>query len=189
MVRHGRGGALPPPLLLALLSSGASGVDYFGFYDDDPAVTAAFTNFRSCNTPAEAVDAHGRGLKSMLVTQGYFLGCGRALCTDRSKWQAALPELRQLLANGTIFGFNLGDELVWNTLKPAEMVKYAEAVRADFPRGQAIIWYNEAAFFTKGWARSAWTDGGKNNVSDYTIPSALDWSAAFAPAPEPQGSS
>jgi hypothetical protein len=174
-------GLQPLLLVLLVLCSRASGVDYFGFYDDDPPVTAAFTNFHIGDVlpPAEATIA--QVLPALLLVQQYFLGCGRVLCTDRSKWEAALPELRQLLANKTILGFNLGDELVWNTLKPAELVKYADAVRADFPRGQAILWYNEAAFFTQGSARSTWTDSAKNNVSDYSIPSSLDWYAPVCP--------
>ena len=41
-------------------------------------------------------------------------------------------------------GFNLGDELVWNCLAPANLTIVADAVRQRFPRGQAIVWYNEA---------------------------------------------
>ena len=40
--------------------------------------------------------------------------------------------------------FNFGDELVWNCLPPADLETAANAVRADFPRGSAILWYNEA---------------------------------------------
>ena len=88
-------------------------------------------------------------------------------------WVAALPELRELLANKTIFGFALGDELVWGGVTPANLVKYADTVRASFPRGEAVIWYNEASFFSG--PRKGWHNGEKTHVGDYTIPRALDW--------------
>ena len=52
--------------------------------------------------------------------------------------------LRKLLANGTIIGFNLGDELICNGVKSAALHQYANTVRASFPRqsnGQGpVIW-------------------------------------------------
>jgi hypothetical protein len=41
---------------------------------------------------------------------------------------------------GTIIGFNLGDELVWNCIPSADVATAAATVRADFPRGSALIW-------------------------------------------------
>lgn len=32
----------------------------------------------------------------------------------QARWNAAQPTLQPFIANGTIFGFFLGDELIWN---------------------------------------------------------------------------
>lgn len=59
----------------------------------------------------------------------------------KQRWAAMVPVGRELLANGTIIGFNLGDELVWNCIPSADIATAASTVRADFPRGSALIWY------------------------------------------------
>ena len=69
--------------------------------------------------------------------------------------------------------FALGDELVWNGVRPTNLVEYANTVRASFPRGKAVIWANEAAFFSG--PRGQWKNAKKEDVSDYKIPAALDW--------------
>jgi hypothetical protein len=61
-----------------------------------------------------------------------------------ARWAALAETARAPLAAGWLLGFNLGDELVWNCLAPANLTIAAEAVRATFPRGTAILWYNEA---------------------------------------------
>ena len=74
--------------------------------------------------------------------------------------------LRQLLANETIIGFNLGDELVCGGVKSAVLHQYANTVRAAFPResnGKPIIWYNECASMVR-----------VHTPSKYTIPEAID---------------
>jgi hypothetical protein len=70
---------------------------------------------------------------------------------------------------GTISGFNLGDELVWNCLAPANLTIAANAVRARYPRGAALIWYNEAT----PPLQSDFDSCGNTHLG-YTIPNALD---------------
>ena len=59
------------------------------------------------------------------------------------RWDAVWPVVAGLYARRAIFGFFLGDELVWMGVTPAELNTAAEAVKRDFPG--AIIWVNEAA--------------------------------------------
>ena len=58
-------------------------------------------------------------------------------------------------------------------MTPANLVQYANTVRASFPRGEAVIWYNEACFFNG--PRSGWHNGAHKPVPDYSIPAAIDW--------------
>jgi hypothetical protein len=51
-------------------------------------------------------------------------------------------EVSAFLANGTIEGFFLGDELVWNGLNMSSLYFYADTMRRMYPN--ATLWYNEA---------------------------------------------
>lgn len=57
-------------------------------------------------------------------------------------WAAVVANATPLLANGTIFGFFLGDELTWNGLPYSALLTTVNTVRASFP--SATIYYNEA---------------------------------------------
>lgn len=94
--------------------------------------------------------------------------------TWQAEWAALAAIARPLLANNSILGFNLGDELIWNCLRPAELEMAANAIRASFPRGTAIIWYNEATHPVS--TRGRWlADGCPRNGGVFTIPAVLDW--------------
>ena len=101
--------------------------------------------------------------------------CGiRLKPTWEAEWAALADVAKPLLANNSIFGFNLGDELVWNCLRPSELETAVNAIRASFPRGSAIIYYNEATHPVS--TRGQWlADGCPRNGGDFTIPTALDW--------------
>ena len=68
--------------------------------------------------------------------------------------------------------FAQGDELALKGIPPATIIRFADTVRASFPRGQAIIYYNEASFF--GGPRHTWVNG-QTDMTNYTIPKSLDW--------------
>lgn len=136
--------------ILAATIAVASAVDtlplYLGFYDGLTVDTAPSCNLELASTPADAVSARGLAshrIDALLSVRGtFFLGPG--LHPDwQSRWAALRPIGQELLSNGTIIGFNLGDELVWNCIPSQNVSSVAAAVRADFPRGSAIIWYNE----------------------------------------------
>ena len=61
----------------------------------------------------------------------------------RHEWETQwVPIATELLRNGTIVGFFLGDELMWNGLPYESLLEWSNAVRASFP--SAFIWQNEA---------------------------------------------
>ena len=61
-------------------------------------------------------------------------------------WEQVLasntPLWRDLLRNGTIIGFFLGDELMWNGLPYQSLTEWSNALRHAFP--SAFLWENEA---------------------------------------------
>jgi len=100
-----RGLSLALPAFVAYVGAVNSlnaGPQYFAFYDDDPATTAAFTNLRKSVTFTESVEAKKMGLDS-LVDVGVFLwdGSRGGLREDwRKQWVGAASIARELLKNG-----------------------------------------------------------------------------------------
>lgn len=173
---EGSAAALAAASSAPAVDANASSLKYFGFYDDDIPTTGAFTNFHSASSIPDAIAAHAAGLSVLLLTQDIIGIESRSLKAGyKDRWAAALPTLKELISNGTLFGFNMGDELVWNGLLPSQLVEYAGVIRKDFPRGTATLWYNEAGFWLDGSQRMEWKDFAKHNVSDFAIPEALDW--------------
>jgi hypothetical protein len=151
---------------------------YFGWYDGvqsvDLPITGPSSNLVQAGSAAEAVTAKAAGQSSLLMVESLFPGLKTASPDFKTKWLPAVPGLRALLANKTIVGFGLGDELVWGGVTPAHYTQYANTVRASFPRSSgAVIWSNEACFFHG--PRESWRNGKHEDVSDYVIPAALDW--------------
>eukprot|EP01051_Picozoa_sp_SAG22_P008452 SAG22_NODE_643_length_8222_cov_5.448972_5_plen_373_part_00 len=103
----------------------------------------------------------GLGTKSCPSTPG---GC---IYPDwRRRWAGLLPTLRPLVANGSLVGFNLGDELICHTLAYSNISAVAAAIRADFP--SAIIWWNECGHTV--------ADAGEGEWEGHTmIPAAASW--------------
>ena len=85
-----------------------------------------------------------------------------------------------MLAKKTIIGFNLGDEMSWACLPPTELSTVAAELCSHFPRGSAIIWYNEASGPldpTSRWrVPMPWGKADCLEIrDDCLIPAALDW--------------
>lgn len=59
-------------------------------------------------------------------------------------WAVAFAELQPHLLAGRVAGVFLGDELAWNCIPYSNITAAADLVRASIPRGQGIIYYNEA---------------------------------------------
>ena len=134
--------------VVCALSAPGISAKLFGYYGADLSSTGKYSNVYLASNASDAVAAfQSHGVPSLLSTFDVFL-----YYTDHvqlkveweAQWEAYVPLAAQLLANGTILGFNLGDELVWQCLSVANVTTVASAVRAKFPRGGAVIWYNEA---------------------------------------------
>ena len=97
---------------------------YLGFYMDSNATShTAGANLYLASTPALAVRARASGgMVSLLKVDGAFLQRNPLDPTNRknmtlrpdwrAQWASLVPVARELLANGTMLGFDLGDELV-----------------------------------------------------------------------------
>ena len=121
-------------------------VDTTDVHRVDGVVVASLTSLRRCvaayfRTSPRPPPSSFKGQSSVLTISEYFPGLYTTTPDFKTKWEPVVPVLKALLANGTIFGFNLGDELVWSGMPPTNLVRYADAVRASFPRGDAVIWY------------------------------------------------
>ena len=99
-------------------SVGHPGLSYFGWYTGlsipELNATSSHTNLFLPLTVEDAVAAKAAGQANLLSTQSYFDLYTPAAPNTSARWHAAVPMLRELLQNGTIIGFNLGDELVWS---------------------------------------------------------------------------
>lgn len=162
-------------LLVASEKAYASHLQHFGFYADDLSATHTSSNLHQASSVSDAVAAHRLGQSSLLYVGGYLWSSQdhkMVLSPSASKSIAALrPLAAELLQNGTIIGFNLGDELLWNCLDPQNLTKGAQIIREAFPKGSAVIWYNEAAFFHSLPAK----DSCGTPHADLKIPEELDW--------------
>ena len=174
--------AAPAPLV------SAEHVQHFGWYHDLANETAGFStlNFR-VETAAEAValtqqtgnrcmlDAYVALWKRNETTKHLYL---------RPDYKATVAKLaaaaKPLLDNTTIIGFNLGDEMSWSCLPPDQLSTGADELRSHFPRGSAVIWYNEASGPldpTSRWrVPRPWGPADCPEIKEaYHIPKSLDW--------------
>lgn len=160
--------------LLLVLVHEAEGKVYFGYYEAYLNETAPYSTIYQANSIEAAQTAHAQGLPSLLLVEDQFLQSipNRTILLPDwpTRWAAMAQRAAPLLRDGTLLGFNLGDELVWNCLAPSNLTIVADAVRASFPRGSAVVWYNEA---TPPIASKIDSCGHK--VPDYAVPSSLDW--------------
>jgi len=166
----------PLLLLAALAPSGSDAAKYFGYYDANLTVNAPYSNLFQADTLQDALAAKAAKQEVLLLVYNAFFieaPSGQRLILSPNyvaQWTAMASAAAPYIANGTILGFNMGDELVWNCLAPANLTIAVNAVRASFPRGSAVIWYNEA---TPPIASDV--DSCGNKALGYTIPTGLDW--------------
>ena len=155
-------------------SSAAATLAYFGFYSANLTENSAYSNLYQAGSLADAAAAHAAGQFSLLLVYDAFFTSAPNRMVLRAdyaaRWAALAEAARAPLAAGWLLGFNLGDELVWNCLAPANLTVAAEAVRATFPRGTAILWYTEA---TPPIASDV--DSCGHTALGFSIPAALDW--------------
>jgi len=122
--------------------------------------------------PSDAtIQQYGGPASRFLYPVGKFFCSGfqqNGLCTllpnFQALWNAAVPQMHSLLQSQKILGFCLGDERVCGGKRGPDaynnVVTMANAVRASFPQGTAIIYANECG--------SLYGSGKK-------VPDAIDW--------------
>lgn len=97
----------------------------------------------------------------------------------KEQWAKVAATAADGVRNGSVLGFNLGDELVCHNASLAAVGEVAERVRASFP--SAVIWWNECGHTVVPHSQGQPMAGGK-------LPPAVDWFsadvyyAAFDPA-------
>jgi hypothetical protein len=83
----------------------------------------------------------------------------------QTRWNNAVPKLKQLLMDRKILGFITGDESVDHGLSEDHLETMVNTIRATFPHGTAIIYLND---YICG------RDGKRDNCIQ-NIPSGIDW--------------
>jgi len=115
---------------------------------------------------------------SLLDVQDTFF-CGNRLCADyKARWAAVrVTVVRPMLHDKSLFGVFFGDELCWSCLSWQNLTSAVDAVRADLPRGDAILYYNEAyPVFAYGKCSTGGDfDKNRTNFTYPHVPTGLDW--------------
>ena len=147
-------------LALALLQPAAApapvarnpNLKYFSVYGGgmaSPSELKGWVNFLSTDSNATQLArlhrAVGPGFSSLYPVHSTFF-CGQLLCPDwQSRWQALYAStIKPGIAAKWLMGVHFGDELIWSCTPWANLSAAADFVRADLPRGTAILTYNEA---------------------------------------------
>ena len=162
-------------LYLSVFAFGVQPSPFFGYYEDNITETPFVTLHQGESLNDVNATYSTYGVKSLLSTYNAVFASAPNRMILQPEWQDQLTALAAAAApffvSGALIGYNLGDELVWNCLAPSNLTLVADALRLLCPRESCVIWYNEAAVFHT----PAFTDSCGNKVTDYLIPSALDW--------------
>lgn len=125
----------------------------FGFYSQDVNITSyeAGSNLFLASDLESATVAKSRGMSSLFYTAQFFVITfdreSPDICklrpTWQSDWSAFAAQVTPFVANGTVIGFWLGDELAGRCCSLDTIKLMAQTVKASFPN--SIVYYNEAA--------------------------------------------
>jgi hypothetical protein len=137
---------------------------FFGQPDEssyEPSIQHAFANFGASSDLSTLAAGAALGMTSLFRTQLYLVQHGnwtgpveqrghRLFPDYRERWANLETRLRPWVANGTIRGFHIGDELVWGGLPYADLDNMATVIAETnwgmLTNSSAIIIYsNEAA--------------------------------------------
>ena len=82
-----------------------------------------------------------------------------------------------MLEEKSLFGVFFGDELCWGCLPWQNLSTAVDTVRADLPRGDAILYYNEGypVFAYSKCSTGGDFDKNRTNFSYPHVPTGLDW--------------
>ena len=143
-------------VLCFLLSQVIHGVDlqYMSFWEYSPYDFEGWTNFAFTNNLTQIAIGTRLGIKHLFTVESIFFETGNVTQNGTSveafvlrpdyqtQWNNNVPLFKQLFNNGSIFGFFMGDELVWNGLNPVDLNTACQCIRNDFQT--AILYTNEA---------------------------------------------
>lgn len=122
---------------------------------------------------------HAAGQGPSLLHVGDTFFCGNRLCADyKEKWAALRDSVvRPMLKEKVLLGLFFGDELCWSCLSWQNLSTAVDTVRADLPRGEAILYYNEAyPVFAYGKCSTGGDfDKNRTNFTYPHVPTGLDW--------------
>jgi hypothetical protein len=156
---------------------------------NDPSLQQSWVNFLFTTADPAVIRSYhnSTGIASLLAVRTTFF-CGNKLCPDyKQKWATLLKTtVAPMLAEGSIFGVFFGDEICWSCTTWADVNTAVSTVRADLPRGKAILYYNEAfpviaGGVVNGTAFAHICDTGGDfddhrvNISYPHVPAGLDW--------------
>ncbi len=128
--------------------------------------TVSFSNlYPLIFSPADAQEVSNAGAQAFIEVQGAFFTstARRSLVVNPNwpaDWQSLVTWVEPLVKSGSVLGLFLGDELLEQGLNAAQIATAADAIRATFPRGSAVIYYNE---------------GHRKIDASLKIPSSIDW--------------
>ena len=121
--------------------------------------------------------AVGLGPSLLHVRDTFF--CGNRLCADyKAKWATLRDDVvRPMLEEKSLFGVFFGDELCWSCITWQNLSAAVDTVRADLPRGQAVLYYNEAypVLAYNKCSPGGDFDPNRTNFSYPSVPDGLDW--------------
>lgn len=86
--------------------------------------------------------------------------------------------VKPMLQEGSLFGIFFGDELGWQCVSWANLTEAIDTVRADIPRGDGILCYNEGyPVFTDNVCDPGgdFKPAQRTNFSYPSVPDGLDW--------------
>ena len=131
--------------------SASSDYFYFGWYGYDPTEQAGWVSLGVGASEKQLTQGRALGVpRQFWALEHQYLWSGtrdgkpglRLIHNWKELWHTETPKYRALLNNGTISGFFLGDELMWNGFQYHQLVEWSNLIRATFPN--AWIWENEA---------------------------------------------
>jgi hypothetical protein len=136
-------------LVLVVFAWPSHGLNKFmGFYSvNNPQDMQGWANSFYSTSVEQLVEGKTKyGLDQQLLFLPQFLTSTANGLRLVPQWKSILSSGKalwtELLLNGTIVGFFLGDELMWNNLPYVELTEWSTALRDAFP--SAFIWENEA---------------------------------------------
>ena len=158
---QGRPARLPRITNPALKWLGFFGQPYADEAGYEPAIQHTFATFGAASDLPTLAAGAALGMTSLFRTQLFLVQHGnwtgpvdqrghRLFPDYRQRWQQLATELQPWVANGTVRGFHIGDELVWGGLPYADLDAMATMMAAT-PWGeqaaaeQLIVFSNEAA--------------------------------------------